>query len=76
MNPHPKVPKHRTRTSQQSHTLLKRFKADKGLNVDRTFAKKVLTPGDWQLAWGDVKGVVGENVTWSSKTDTLLSNLF
>ena len=82
-----------------SNTLLKRFKADKGLNVDRTFAKKILTPGliaphlhfwlfalvsnahfitpaDWQLPWGDVKGVVGEKVTWSSKTGHFVKQPF
>ncbi|MHC4116067.1 MAG: amidohydrolase [Planctomycetota bacterium] len=63
--------------------LLARFKDSKGLAVDETFSKKVITPGlvephihlwlfamvsnayfitpaDWQLPWGDAKGVANE----------------
>ncbi|VVS92628.1 amidohydrolase [Desulfoluna spongiiphila] len=63
--------------------LMARFKDSKGLTVDDSFSKKIITPGlidphlhfwlfalvsnahfitpaDWQLPWGDAKGVVGE----------------
>jgi len=64
-------------------SLMERFKDSKELKVNKTFAKKVITPGlidphlhfwlfalvsnahfitpaDWQLPWGDAKGVIGE----------------
>ncbi len=63
--------------------LMTRFKDSKGLQVNQTFAQKVITPGlidphlhfwlfalvsnahfitpaDWELPWGNVKGVVGQ----------------
>ena len=66
-----------------TEALMARFKDSKGLQVNNTFAQKVITPGlidphlhfwlfalvsnahfitpaDWELPWGNAKGVIGQ----------------